>query len=242
MSEGFFHVPVSIERCTLVVWAIPVERVAARLPASLRPALYSPPGAGPGMALLSLLAGRVRLSPFGLALPAVTQLSYQIYVRRGAEQGMYLLKSVMGSRSLAMTSRGAFGFPAQGARLAVRWEPSGRAEIKAPEASLSFHRERAPFGEPFLGAVQQLLCPRAAYWSKRADEVGELSLVTVVSPTPLSGTIATAQLPWLQEEGLLLPEEATAPLVVYFASPHQLSASLAPKERESRRLVVVPSS
>jgi hypothetical protein len=231
---------VSIERCTLVVWGIPPERLAERIPAALRLETCEADGQKP-RALLALLAGRIRLSPFGLALPAFTQVSYQVYVRNGPARGIYVLRSLIHSRPLAVTSRGAFGFPAQGGRLSLRWEPSGRAEIRSPEAQLSFTRERAPFAEPFLGATHLLLCPSAAYWTRRGEDLGALDL-TSTTPDPLSGTIEAAKLPWLEEQQLLSEDEARQPLAVYFANPHRMNASLADQRESKRRLVVVPSS
>lgn len=228
MSTFPTKLPLKIERFTQVTWAVPRERLAGRLPSALTLDMIDLPGDGE-RALLSVFAGKVRLSLFGLPLVSFSQLNYQVHVRRGLESGVYVLRSLINSAPLAAAVRGAVGFPVHGGRLSVRWEPSGRAEIDAAEVGLAFQRERAPFRAPGFGSAEEtwerLLRPRWGYWSRRYGRLGALRL-SHLTPAPLSGNLDSVRLPWLYVEGLLRPEEAAFPHAVFFVSQLLMDVSL----------------
>src|SRR5262245_22331748 len=90
------EVPLAIDRYTLVTWALPRERLAGVLPSALSLETIELPGEGQ-RALLSIFAGEVGLSPFGLTLATVSQLNYRTYVRHGQERGVYFLRSLVGA-------------------------------------------------------------------------------------------------------------------------------------------------
>jgi uncharacterized protein YqjF (DUF2071 family) len=221
--------PLQIDRFTLVTWALPPGRLAALLPPSLALETVTIPGHGE-RALLSIFAGRVRLSAARLPLAAITQLNYRTYIRRGSDSGIFFLRSLVSSLPVAVAARVAAGFPAHASRLAVRWGPAGAAEVAGDEAELALARGYSPHrlaGFPSLAeGLEKLLRPLWGYWL-RAD--GRLGVMRVEHPTPapLTGRLSAARLPWLVERGVLSAEEAAAPHSVLFVPRLKMGAYLA---------------
>jgi uncharacterized protein len=214
------EVPLEIDRYTLVTWAIPPERVRKLLPPGLDLDPVDIPGEGP-RALLSIFAGKVRLSPFGLTIASVSQLNYRTYVRYGQERGIYFLRSLVSPSPVAAAVRGAIGFPARRGRVRVVWDRRGETKITATEVSLTLSRERAPAVLPgfrrLAAGIDFLLRPPWGFWARRSGRLGALRVSHPVPP-PLSGSVDEARLPWLATSGLLSPDEAARPHSALFVN------------------------
>jgi Uncharacterized conserved protein (COG2071) len=234
MTPFWSEMPLRIERFTLLSWAIPAERLALFIPRPLRLETILLPNR-PEQAFLSVFVGRVRIQTFGLAWLPLSHVTYRTSVRYQNKLGIYPIRSLIDSSTLAATARRTMGLSVQQSRLRVHWEESGRVAVNGEELQLNFETERAAFSAAGLrlsgASLDNTLCPSLIYWTRRD---GKLSIAKVEHPRtlPLSGRLETIYVPWLQEMGLLSLEEMQQPHSIFFVSRRLMKGLLAPAEQK----------